>query len=210
MPRRLALAATVALLIPLSGLPSHAAGRGAGCLTVPDARGDAAAPPAALFRPPATEGVDIHTVTLRSEADRLVASISVGDISKQPATSTSTQMAYSFVLKGWEFTVFYDLGAAPDDVEGAIYYSQGIKLFGEIVSTKVQATVTGNTLDLAVPYDELQALRGKKVRGERLTQLSAATDANYAPRNGVLHPHQTFDTVRAAAGAAPVLGAACR
>jgi hypothetical protein len=210
MPARLALAVSVALLGAVCAMPSYAAAGAAGCVTVTDARGDAQAPPAALFRPPATAGVDIHAVALRSEANRLVGTITVGDITQQPVTSISTRMALSFALKGWDFTLFYDVGAVPNETAEAVYYTRGIQVFDEIVSTNVQGAISGNTLSLSVPYGELERIRGKALRGERLTQLGASTDANYGPRNGFLYPHQNFDSAHAPHGVAAVLGAGCR
>jgi hypothetical protein len=210
MPRRLALLVTCALLGLVGAVPSYATARTGGCATVHDARGDAQAPPAAAFRPPATAGVDIHSVSLRSEGDRLVGAITVGDITQQPATSISTRMAYDFVLDGWAFTVFYDVSAIPGDVAGQLYYTQGISVFDEIVSSNLQASITGNTVTLAVSFAELEKIRGKQIRGKRLTYLSAAADANYGPRNATLYPHQNFDVVHAPPSVAPVLGAACR
>jgi hypothetical protein len=209
MSRRLALLLAVAVVGVVAVAPSYAAGRPAGCVTLTDPKGDAEAPPAAVFRPPATPGVDIHSVTLRGDGDHLVGSITVGDMTQQPAASISTRMAITFVLKGWELTVFNDVGPVPNDQADAVYYTRGIQVFDEIVSSNVQTSVSGNTLTMAVPYRELEAIRGKQVRGERLSQIGAFTDANYGPRNSFLYPHQNFDSVHAPKGVAPVLGAGC-
>ena len=209
MHRRLILAVTVGLVVTTGVAPSLAADRTAGCVSLTDARGDAEAPPGALFRPPATPGVDIHGFTLRSDGDRLVGAITVADLA-QPPLGLSTRMAFSFVLQRWEFTVFYDVGAVPNSAAEKIYYTQGVSVFDEVVSANVQGSVTGNTLSISVPISELEKIRGKAVRGERLTELSAATGANYGPRNSMLYPHADYDRLTAPRSVTPVLGASCR
>jgi hypothetical protein len=197
------------LLAFIGAASSHAAGRAAGCVTFPDARGDAQPPAAALLQPPATEGVDIHAVAVRNDKDRLVADITVADISKQPV-ATSTRMAFSFILERWQFMVFSDVGGVPNDVAGRAYDTRGIVVNGEVVSQSVETTASGNTVRLAVRHSVLERLRGADVQGRPLTALSADVAANYGPRTPDLYMHQTFDEAQAPRAVTAVLGAACR
>ena len=211
MPRRLVLLAAGAAVV-LGGIaPTHAAGRPTGCAALTDPRGDAHAPSAALYQPAATPGVDISAVKIVTDDQRLIASITVGDLAQQPVSSTSTRISLEFVFQSWDFGVFYAVTPVPSPVGEQIEQRQGITEHGAVVSTKVRASVSGSTVTLDVALDELERLRGKAIRGQALRSVDATTRSYYAPEVGAgLRPQQSFDTVEAARALAIVPGGPCR
>ena len=211
MPRRLVVVLTAATLAILAALPSHAALRVSGCLTLTDPQGDAEAPPAALYRPPGTPGVDILSATVTSDGRSLTMALTVGDIRLQPPTSTHTELAFDFVLRKTAFRVFAMVSTVPSPADERLSTKKGIQVFAKLASTNLDATLVGNTVRLTIAYSELERLAGGTVRGERVSQLGAMTTAYYVPNIDVLpYASQDFDTVAAPREATPVLGAACR
>ena len=201
MIRRLAVVSACAAVAFVGAVPTHASPT-SGCATLLDLRGDAV--PDGLYQPPAAAGVDLHTVSYSSDVQRLVTSVTVGDIAQQPASSTSTRLNVYFAMRDWSFTLFYRVTPAPSPAAELLEYTKGIEVAGRLVSQNVQASVVGNTVTLSVDYKELQRIVQRPVRGERLTQLGAESRAYYAFQG------QSFDTVDASRGVAVALGAACR
>ena len=209
MPRRLVLLAAGAALA-FGVVPSQAAERPSGCAAFADAVGDAEAPPAALYRPPATEGVDIRSTSVRHAGEHLVVTVAVGDLTQQPASSVSTRVAFDFVLRGYAFRLYYTVGSTPQAVTDPLMGDKGIEVFDEKVSDRVRVSVAGSTVTFTVEYDELERLREKPVVGHAMTELDAHTTAYYLPDLGVgFYPRQDFDHLEAARGVTRVLGEPC-
>jgi hypothetical protein len=212
MSRRLVV--TAAAAVALAGaVPTDAAERASGCLTLSDRTGDAHAPSAALYQPPATPGVDIESVTMRSDANRMVGTITVGNVLLQPPSSYSTRFAFAFSLHRTWITAYYNYTAVPSRVDQLLEHQQGIQVAGQFASGSVEVAVTDNTVSIAVPYRVLERILNKEVHGQRLAALEASTTTHYTPdvNTGLgLYPGQLYDTVVAPRSAAPVLGAACR
>jgi hypothetical protein len=211
MPRRVALVVTGAALLLAGAIPSQAGGRLSGCLSLSDPQGDAHAPSAALYQPPATPGVDIQSVKVSSDGHTLTMAMTVGDIRLQPPSSVRTRMAFDFVLRNRFFTVVYTYSAVPSPVDEPVVTRKGIEVFHELVSRNLTATVVDNTITLSVSYRELERLTDSSVVGQKLAQLEAGTTTYYVPDLGVhFNPNQPYDSVAAPKGVTPVLGAACR
>jgi hypothetical protein len=211
MTRRPLVLTTGAVLALVAALPAHAATRGSGCLTLTDPQGDAHAPSAALYQPPATPGVDIESVKVASDSRTLTMAMKVGDIRLQPPSSIRTRMDFEFVLRNRAFSVFYTYSPVPSPVEEPVITRKGIEVFGELVSKNVAVSVVDNTVTISVSYAELNRLSDDTVVGQRLLTIQAGTTTYYFPDLGVhFNPYQTYDSVQAPRGVAPVLGAACR
>ena len=207
MPRRLVLAA-VASALTLGAVPATAA---PGCVvTFADPLGDAAAPSHALYRPPATPGVDIEQVTVDSGRGRLTVAVTVDDIALQPV-STGTRVAFEFVLRQWVFQVFHVVQPVPDAVASRVDWTHGIELYDEVVSDAVDVSVAGDTVTMSVTLAELERIRRKPVAGQRISGLDATTTSLFGPDLRVVpHPRQQLDRTESATGASRVLGTSCR
>ena len=209
MCRRLVLLAAGAALA-LGVVPSQAAERASGCAAFADAVGDADAPGNALYRPPATAGVDLRSTSVRQTGEDLLVTVGVGDLTQQPVSSVSTRVAFDFVLRGYAFRLYYMVGSAPQAVTDPLVGDKGIEVFDEKVSDRVRVTVAGSAVTFAVSYDELERLRDRPVMGHPMTELDASTTAYYVPDLGIgFYPRQDFDHLEAARGVTRVLGARC-
>lgn len=203
MNRRPSVAAAACAALAAVTVPSHAAPRATPCVTIVDPAGDAAAPSAALVRPPATGRLDITGASFRTDDDRLVGTVTVADMTKPPV-GTSTRFEWTFVLRELEMTVFYNVGEAREVDGRVLQYQEGIVVHGEHVSSKVKGSVSGNTVTVEVRHADLADARGRDITGHRLTRLRTGASALYGIQS------QPFDSAAAPPAAAVSLAGACR
>lgn len=203
MKRRAVAAAALALVIA-TALGAVAAPAKA-CPKITDAQGDARPEPEDGVAVPqlADQALDISSVTFKPAGKGLAVAMTVAKFAERPAYAVGGRYQAQFMMDGRLIEIYYKIGPARA-VESNAFYQSGIREDGSFISESVTATVSGNTITLAVSATDLKTALGPKAVGSKITGLAAIALGSYVATNFA------WDQATAPASLSYVIGAACR
>lgn len=167
------------------------------CLSVVDEKGDSG-----LASTPSNDpSLDLTNVRFSTANNALVTTFTVDKWSDRPLAAAGNRFQTTFTVAGKVVDVYYKTSPTRNE-EANAFYQQGVRVDGTFVTDAVTATISGNTIAVAVKLTTLKSAVGATVQGAKATAVEAVAMGSYVATN------QPWDEVTTPASF--VVGGACR